>query len=158
MSDPQHHSVPPYISSTGQPGQPPYATGVPAIPPAGYPLGTHPAQPTYAASTAAPATNGPGRIGFVIGLISLAVGLFSSVIVQSMYLMGAWDTAPIINGLSLFLTFAGSVLALVFGLIALRRQGVAHGQAGIAVGLGIAGVAAALMSVLYSAFGWLLSL
>lgn len=171
MSEPQQHSLPPHVTGAGQPGMPPYASALPAPAPSDHvsPQSAHPApqnfahgpyghasyaQPPHPSSAPTP-TNLPGRVGFIIGIVALALGFAASLSVQSLYRLGAWDIAPFLNGASLLLTFVGSALALVFGIIGLRRPQSPHALAGIAVGLGIAGVASGLLNIFLGAFGWL---
>lgn len=116
-------------------------------------------QPYYSASTAPSGSgNSAGKIGFIVGLVSLGLSLLIPLIMQFLYRSDGWQAAQILNGANLFISLIGSAAALVLGIIGLRRRGAPHGMAGIAVGLGIAGVAGALVSMLIGAFSWVLYL
>jgi len=148
MTDPQQPHLPPYASNAPQPS--------------GYPAQAAPAaqqQPYYApaAPIAASATNAAGRIGFILGLVGLGVGLLTSAIVQivlrSPISAVGFDYAMItlINGAGSLLAFIAAVAALVFGLIGIRKVGAPHAQAGIATGLGLAGVVGGMFTFLLTA-------
>jgi len=173
MSEPQQpqggHPGQPQGGHPGQPthlGQP--APGAPAQPAqpgqqnAPY-AGQQPygGQPYYSPSTAPSGSgsgNTAGKIGFIVGLVSLGLSLLITLIMQFLYRSDGWQAAQILNGANLFISLIGSAAALVLGIIGLRRRGAPHGMAGIAVGLGIAGVAGALVSMLIGAFSWVLYL
>ncbi|WP_307359465.1 hypothetical protein [Microbacterium murale] len=162
MSDPQQPQIPPYASNPGQPPQPGYPApgtpaptahhyyqgGAPQAPPA-QPQYTQPqqaqyGQPVYSPAASGPAdSNTPGRIGFIIGLIGLAVSLLTNVIIQIMIRSADYQLIGLVSGALSVLTFLASLAALIFGLIGLRRVGAPHGLAGIATGLGGAGVVGA---------------
>jgi len=109
-------------------------------------------QQGYAAAAPAAGTNTPGRVGFFLGLGGLALGLLINFIgtlfLRTMSGFGVYSTLTSITGI---LTFLIAIGALVFGIIGLKRPA-PHGQAGIAVGLGIAGVASGLYSFMYMIF------
>ncbi|WP_460781238.1 hypothetical protein [Microbacterium shaanxiense] len=164
MSDPQQSPVPPYASNAGQPPQPTYPPqpGQPAQPaPTAHqyyqgggapqqqaqPQYTQPqyaqaqyAQPGHAGASSPSSSNAPGRIGFIIGLIGLAVGLLSNVIVQIMIRSADYALIGLVSGGFSVVAFLASLAALIFGIVGLRRVGAPHGLAGIATGLGGAGV------------------
>lgn len=155
MSDPrQHpHRIPPYASQqpAGQPGQP------------GQP-GQHPQQHASQGYVlngqslgAAPATGNPaGRAGLIIGLIGLAIGIVMNVAVQVMVRTGGYAAFSILNGAAALVTFAATLAALILGLVGLRRAGAPLAAAGIATGLGIAGVVGIGVNFIVSSFSMLL--
>ncbi|HCS60832.1 MAG TPA: hypothetical protein DIW46_05440 [Microbacterium sp.] len=146
MSDPQQPPLPPYASNVPQPAQ--HGGGYPAQP------AQHPQQAPYASASPSPAggTNTAGRIGFFIGLGGLVVGLLTSTIVQVLIRSFSsgfdYSMVSVVSGFGSFLAFIASVCALVFGLIGIRKVGAPHAQAGIATGLGIAGVVSGIFSFL----------
>lgn len=116
-----------------------------------------PQHPYYAPTTqpaTATATNTPGRIGFIVGLVGLGIGLLSSAIVQIIIRspLSAMDfnyaIINIINGFGSFLALAASLVALILGIVGLRKAGFPHAQAGIATGLGIAGVTGGVFTLI----------
>lgn len=115
--------------------------------PQGYPAAAH----------AAGGTNSPGRVGFLLGIGGLALGMLMNVIAtmvlrsSSATNFGVYSTLTSISGI---VTLLLSIGALVFGLIGLKRP-VPHGQAGIAVGLGIAGVAGGVYAFMFTVLGGL---
>lgn len=98
------------------------------------------AQPGHAGASSPASSNAPGRIGFIIGLIGLAVGLLSNVIVQIMIRSADYALIGLVSGGFSVVAFLASLAALIFGIVGLRRVGAPHGLAGIATGLGGAGV------------------
>ncbi len=160
MSDPQQQpSVPPYSSGQPQPypapqAPPPGYIGAPAQPVhqpiAPAPTGT-PAQAYPAASAPATATNAPGRIGFILGLAGIVVGFLFSLIAQFTLIVSGYrhyESYSALYGVGNFLALLLSIGALVFGIVGLRRAGAPLALAGIATGLGIAGVSGALLGYL----------
>jgi hypothetical protein len=160
MSDPQQSPVPPYASNAPQPPQ--------AQPPAGYPpqptaqhyyqggapqqqyaqpqpqLQPQYAQPAYSPAAAGTAgSNTPGRIGFIIGLVGLGFSLLTNVIIQVMIRSAGYQLIGLVSGALSVITFLAALTALIFGIVGLRRVGAPHGLAGIATGLGGAGVVGA---------------
>jgi len=103
----------------------------------------------YSQAPARP-VNVPGRIGFILGLVGLGLGLMTNVLMQSMIRSGDYQIVSVISGPVSIFVFIAAVLALVFGLIGLNRPNAPHAQAGIATGLGIAGVTSGLFSFLSS--------
>jgi hypothetical protein len=165
MSDPQQPPVPPYPSAPQPPasgGHPPY--GVPqqqptqpySAQPQGYAPTGYPAQPGYPAAGASGTGNPPGRIGFIVGLIGLALGLVFSIASQAMIRTGSYEAIGLVGGLGNILSLLAAVAALILGIVGLRRPGAPHGQAGIAVGLGIAGTVSGIFGVLIGALTSLL--
>lgn len=152
MSDPQQPQVPPYASNAGQPPQSSY-------PPQGYAQPQPPyAQPAYATPASTPTdSNAPGKIGFILGLVGLGLGLLLNVIIQIMIRTQGYDLINVVSGVMSVIIFLASAAALVFGIIGLKRVGAPHALAGIATGLGGAGVVGtgfnfilnAISSVLY---------
>ncbi|WP_426187346.1 hypothetical protein [Microbacterium sp. TWP3-1-2b2] len=155
MSDPQQPQVPPYASNAPQPpqaGYPTQQTPSPAPAPtaqhhyqggAPQPQYAQPqyAQPAYASTAARPTdSNTPGKIGFIIGLVGLGLGLLQNVIVQIMIRSQAYDLINLISGVLSVIVFLAAAAALAFGIIGLKRVGAPHALAGIATGLGGAGV------------------
>ncbi|WP_460782954.1 hypothetical protein [Microbacterium tumbae] len=144
---------PAYPTAASQPAyptaasQPAYSAAQPAASaapgygaPQGYPAAAAPAGPG----------NPPGRIGFIIGLAGLVVGLLFSIVSQVTLYSGAYESVGIISGIGGILTLLTAIAALVLGIIGLRRRGAPLAQAGIATGLGIAGVASGVFSFLIS--------
>ena len=178
MSDPQQPPVPPFTSTPQPPaGPPPYGTQPPQYgqptrpaqpsqspqppygaqsPAQGYVLNGHTAQPGHPAPAGPSTANTPGRIGFIVGLIGLAVGIVFSMASQAMIRTGSYELIGVLGGLGNLLSLLAAVTALILGIIGLRRPGAPHGQAGIAVGLGIAGTVSALFALLIGAFTSLL--
>lgn len=161
MSDPQQSPVPPYASNAPQPPQPGHQT---APPPSAAPTAQHYyqggaaqaprapyaqspyaapayAQPAYASTASGPTlSNAPGRIGFIIGLVGLGIGVLMNIAIRIMIRSDGYQLISLVNGALSVIVFLAAVAALVFGVIGLRRAGAPHGLAGIATGLGIVGV------------------
>jgi len=162
MSDPQQsahnpHQVPPYVSQQAQPGgHPGQAPSAGHREPAaqGYILN---GQSSPAASTASTDANPAGRAGLIIGLVGLGLGLLTTLAVQIFIRTDAYPAVGMINALGSLLTFAAALAALILGFVGLRKAGAPHGSAGIAAGLGIAGVAGIAFSFLVNTAGALLS-
>ncbi|KDA06921.1 hypothetical protein DC31_07435 [Microbacterium sp. CH12i] len=143
MSDPQQPHLPPFVSHPGQqPPQPNYQAPAQPQAPQGY--YSPPAQ------TGPGNTNTPGKIGLIIGLVSLGLGLLMNVIVQMLVRSVGYSMVSVVGGVGTFLVFAASAAALILGIIGLRKAGVPQAQAGIATGLGFAGVVGAIFNVLFS--------
>lgn len=167
MSDPQQSPVPPYAQSAGQPPQPAYppqpTTGrAPAPSAQHYYRGGTPQQPQYAqppygqpayspAASGPTASNTPGRIGFIVGLVGLGISLLTNVIIQIMIRSADYQLIGLVSGALSVITFLAALAALIFGIIGLRRAGEPHGLAGIATGLGGAGVVGAGFSFILNA-------
>lgn len=146
MSEPQQPSPP----NSGQqyPGQP-------------YPGQQYPAQPhpTHQPGAAAGASSGAslGRLAFIIALVSLAIGLIVTLtypaIIRTSYdnmLIGVFGAIG--NGL----VFIVAVVALILGLMAVRRPG-SPILAGIAIGISasaVISIAVSWMSNLLYAFAF----
>ena len=102
------------------------------------------AQPAYvSAASSATDSNPPGRIGLIIGLAGLVISLLSNVVVQIMIRTSDYALIGLVSGALAVVAFLASLAALIFGIVGLRRAGAPHGLAGIATGLGIAGVVGA---------------
>lgn len=169
MSDPQQPQVPPYASGaqwSTPPGYP--TTGQPAqsAPPPGYPAAAQAPQAVpgytgaYSAAPVAPSgsTDALGRVGFIIGLAGLAISMLFSLITQIMYSVGGYPDFTVIGAISSIsqvLVFLCAAAALVLGILGLRRGG-SKTLAGIATGLGIAGVATGLFSFMLGGISTLL--
>lgn len=168
MSDPQQSPVPPYAQSAGQPPQPAYppqptTSGAPAPsaqhyyqggaqPPQPHYAQPQYGQPAYASATSGPtASNTPGRIGFIVGLVGLALSLLTNIIIQIMIRSAGYQLIGLVSGALSVITFLAALTALVLGIIGLRRAGEPHGLAGIATGLGGAGVVGAGFSFILNA-------
>lgn len=136
MTDPQQTPPPPYAAV--RPQQPAYA-------------------PTPNAH-APGATNPAGKIGFIIGLVSLVVSLLTSVIVQVMIRTNSYMVISTVSAIGSLIAFAASLAALILGIVGLRKPGLPHGLAGIATGLGIAGVVSGvftfLLNTVHTLFGY----
>lgn len=110
-----------------------------------------------AAAPAAGGTNTPGRVGFFLGIGGLALGIILNFIATLILRsstgtsFGAYSAITSIGGI---LTLLLAIAALVFGIIGLKRPA-PHGQAGIATGLGIAGVASGLYTFMFTILGGL---
>lgn len=167
MSDPQQPQVPPYASGAGQPPQPgfpaqpapqPYYQGQAPQAPQGYAQpGQHYAQPSYPTRTPTPTdSNTPGKIGFILGLVGLGIGLLLSVIIQIMIRSDGYEMISVVSGVLSVLIFLADAAALAFGIIGLKRVGAPHALAGIATGLGIAGIVTAGFSFILTALSSLL--
>ncbi|HWV49570.1 MAG TPA: hypothetical protein VN035_08945 [Microbacterium sp.] len=166
MSDPQQPhqpQVPPYAQPQ-QPASGPYSAqpgyGAPAgqhAQPQGYQLNANSAQPGYPSPSGARSANAPGRLGFVFGLIAVGLGLISTlastVLIYSYDYSSGYAMIEIANWLGSFIVLAVAGLALGFGIAGLRRPNAPHGQAGIAVGIGIAVIVGSLGSIIINALG-----
>lgn len=124
------------------PGYP--GTGYPA---AGYPAAGYPARP--AASSKA-----LGRTALIIALIAFAVGVLGSFLYPLLY--GAFSYSSgfsygIISGVTGFLVLVGSTVALILGLMAIRRPG-SPVLAGIAIGIAASEIAGTVISWISSLF------
>lgn len=159
MSDPQQHpgnphQIPPYVSQpqSGQP-QPPhssYQQYAQQHATQGYILNGQSAQITQTAGTA---TNTAGRAGVIVGLVGLAIGIFSNLVVQVLIRTSGYGALSMFSGVGSLLAFAAALAALILGLIGLRNPTAPHGAAGIATGLGIAGVVNILLGFIVSTAG-----
>ncbi|GEK85744.1 hypothetical protein [Microbacterium aerolatum] len=159
MSDPQQHpgnphQIPPYVSQpqSGQP-QPPHSSHqqyAQQHATQGYILNGQSTQITQPAGTA---TNTAGRAGLIVGLIGLAIGIFSNLVVQALIRTSGYGALSMFSGVGSLLAFAAALAALILGLIGLRNPSAPHGAAGIATGLGIAGVVNILFGFIVSTAG-----
>lgn len=171
MSDPQQSQVPPYAPNAAQPPQPSYPPQPPtsSAPSAQhyYQGGAQQPQPQYAqpqyvqpayesAASGRTGSNTPGRIGFIIGLVGLGFNLLTNVIIQIMIRSADYQLIGLVSGALSVITFLAALAALIFGIIGLRRVGAPHGLAGIATGLGGAGVVGAGFSFILNAISSLL--
>lgn len=142
------HAAAPAPAGQGYPTAAPQAGQTPA--PQGYPTGAYAPQAGFEpASTAEP--RDLGRVGMFVGLIGLGADILFSLISQVLTrsLHNTFEIYRVVDGISTFLTFAAAALALIFGLIALRRPFGSRAQAGVAVGLGIAGLVSAFYWVMF---------
>ncbi|CAH0185762.1 hypothetical protein SRABI76_01646 [Microbacterium oxydans] len=169
MSEPQQHPVPPWAQQSAPPA-PPSASPLPAAP-------QYPTAPQYPAAPQNPATaqyppaaqhpgatraaprqgNVLGRVAFIVALVTLAIGMLFSLARPLIYSVAQY-TASAIGGLEALVgvvPLIGAVVALVLGLVALRRPA-PHLLAGIAIGIAgshilsaMAGWAGALLSRFY---------
>lgn len=150
MSDPQQqpHRLPPYMSQqpSGQPEHQGHAAQ-------GYALNAQSPQPGRTALTS---TNPAGRAGLIIGLVGLVIGVLVNLFVQVMIRTGGFAVVSIFSTFGSLIAFAAALTALILGLVGLRRIGAPHGAAGIAAGLGIAGVVNILFGFIISGMDWLL--
>lgn len=162
MSDPQQpahnpHQVPPYVSQSqqnGYPGQSPQQPAYPQPAAQGYILN---GQNSHPASAAPMTANPAGRAGLILGLVGLGLSLLTTLAVQIFIRTDAYPAVGMINALGSLLTFAAALAALILGFVGLRKAGAPHGSAGIAAGLGIAGVVGIAFSFLVNTVGALLS-
>lgn len=154
MSDPQQPPVPPYASNAGQPpqpvhpvqpapaAQPHYQGHAPQAPQQSYTQPQPYGQPVYPAPTTGASSpsdsNAPGKVGFILGLVGVAIQVLLNVVIQIMIRSEGYQAISIASGVFSVLIFLAGVGALVFGLIGLKRTGAPKAFAGIATGLGIA--------------------
>lgn len=156
----QHPSAQPHPQSPGLDGAPQGYPGaapqhfrqqqpgseypVPGYPGAGYPAPARPA----ASGTAL------GRTALIVALIAFAIGLLGAFLYPLLY--GAFHFSyglsyGIISGISGFLVLAGSTVALILGLMAIRRPG-SPVLAGIAIGIAASEIAGTVISWISSLF------
>jgi len=162
MSDPQQPQqpqVPPYAQPQ-QPASGPYsaqpAYGAPAgqhAQPQGYQLNTSSVQPGYPSPSGAGNANPPGRLGLIFGLVAITVGLVSNLVTTVLIYSSGYDLFEVSTLFGTLIILATAGLALGFGIAGLRRPNAPHGQAGIAVGIGIAVLVGTLGSLLINAVG-----
>ena len=164
MSDaqqPQQPQVPPYAQPQ-QPASGPYSAqpgyGAPSGQHAqsqGYQLNASSVQPGY--PSAARSANPPGRLGFIFGLVAVGLGLISSlastVLIYSYDYNRGYAMIEVATTLGTFIVLAVAALALGFGIAGLRRPDAPHGQAGIAVGIGIAVIVGSIGSIVINGIG-----
>ncbi|GAT71727.1 hypothetical protein [Microbacterium hydrocarbonoxydans] len=151
MSDPSQPPVPPYAS---QPG-PAYPPAEPQQPPIAQPYGSPPSAQAYPAAPAprqAGTGNGLARAAFLVALITMTVTLLMSLMLPFAYRAVDFDGVllELYSGATGLISVAGSVVALILGITALRRPG-SPLLAGIAIG--IAG-----SSILGTVITWMSSL
>lgn len=153
MSDPQQpshqqHQVPPYAS------QPPagqqhssYQGG--AQQSGAYQGGAQQASPAYvlngqsayAAQPPQRTGNAAGRAGLVIGLIGILFGVAMNIVVQFVARgSDGFAMVSLVSGFGVLISFALALTALILGLVGLRRRDAPLATAGIAAGIGVAGV------------------
>lgn len=155
MSDPQQPQTPPHAS---QPTPPPQAHQPPQAYAQPQPVYAQPAQRGYAQPVYSPPavgptdSNAPGKIGFIIGLVGLSLSLLLNVIIQIMIRSQGYELINLISGVMSVIIFLAAAAALVFGIIGLRRVGAPHALAGIATGLGGAGVVGTGFNFILNAF------
>ena len=132
---------------SAQPPVPPYAH-IPQQGQGGYPGQAGPPAGQTAVNT-------PGRLGFILGVVGLGVGLLTTAIVQviirspgSLGMDFGYAIIGVVNGAGAFIALAASLAALILGIIGLRKAGAPHAQAGIATGLGISGVVGGIFTFL----------
>lgn len=152
MSDPQQppaqpHGTPPR-QSYGTPAAQPYVTppaGAYGTPPAG-PYGTPPAgnEHPYPAPPAVGAAT--GRIAFILATASLVIGLVIALAIPAIVRI-SYDASLIglATGVGNGLVLVAAAVALVLGLIAVRRPG-SQVLAGIAIGIAAAEVLGIVVS------------
>ncbi|MGM7678653.1 hypothetical protein [Microbacterium sp. A94] len=136
MSDQQQPQLPPYAGQHPRPGAPLQK------PAAGhqYYAAAHPQQQP------APGTaNIFGRVGLIFGVAGLAIGAIATIAIQATYRSLGFGVASFLSGFGSLAAFIAAAVALVLGIIGMKCIGAPHGQAGIAVGLGIAGVAGGII-------------
>lgn len=141
MSEPQQPAQP-----TGAPQAEPY--GAPQAQPTGAPLaqpyGAPPAQGLGAPQAqpfGAPAAEGNplGRVAFLIAMIATAIELLSFLITPFLYSSIGFDIADGLATVVGIVVLLGSAVALVLGIVALRRPE-PRLLAAIAVGIAVTGV------------------
>lgn len=86
----------------------------------------------------------------IIGIVGLVVNVLTTVFIQMAVRSLGYQIVTITAGVVGLLGFFAALAALILGLVGLKRIGAPHGQAGIAVGLGIAGVTGGVVSFLIS--------
>ncbi|WP_087133077.1 hypothetical protein [Microbacterium esteraromaticum] len=138
MSDPQQ--LPPY-AHPAQPGYPaPGYTGAPA--PQGHP-GPYP--------SAAQSTGSLGRIALILGILTVALSLVSTVATPFMLRgMGDMTLLSVFNLVVGLITFVLVVVTLVLGILGIRRRQQAV-SAGIAIGIAASGLVGLLSGMLSGA-------
>lgn len=151
---------PPQQQPAGAPqGHPPAAA---PYPPSAQPYGSQQsAAPGYAAAgypayAPKPAASGPalGRTALIIALVTFGIGLLATFLFPILYSTVGYSynlSYSLFNGVTSFLTIAGSAAALILGLIAIRRPG-SPVLAGIAIGLAASEIAATVVSWISSLF------
>jgi len=120
---------------------------VPGYPGTGYPGTGYPARPAASGKAL-------GRTALIIALIAFAVGVLGSFLYPLLY--GAFSYSSgfsygIISGVTGFLVLVGSTVALILGLMAIRRPG-SPVLAGIAIGIAASEIAGTVISWISSLF------
>ncbi|WP_300266627.1 hypothetical protein [Microbacterium sp.] len=156
MSDPQQPQNPPYASQPAQQQPPQYAPQQQA-----QPAYAHPAQPTpggYGQPSYTPAptpsqtgANPMGKIGFILGLVSIGVQVLLNLIIQIMIRSDGYQLISLFSNIFSIVIFLTGVGGLVFGLIGIKRPGAPHALSGIAAGIGITIVIGAGMNFIFAA-------
>lgn len=149
---PQHQTPPPYAQPqyAHQPS-PPYPQQ-PAPPSAQWASSAQWGYGQPAAAQTPRTAAGLGRVALILALAGLALSLISTIAYPVLYRLigfGGSGALSTINGGLGFVQFALAVAALIVGLIAARRDG-PKVFAGIAIGVGAAQTAAALLGVVSS--------
>ncbi|MDQ0645968.1 hypothetical protein QFZ53_000164 [Microbacterium natoriense] len=113
----------------------------------GYPGTGYPARPAASGKAL-------GRTALIIALIAFAVGVLGSFLYPLLY--GAFSYSSgfsygIISGVTGFLVLVGSTVALILGLMAIRRPG-SPVLAGIAIGIAASEIAGTVISWISSLF------
>lgn len=157
MQTPQQHATPHPPALDGAPQG--YPGGAPQHPGYQPPTAGHPGAgyPGHAPVRPAASGKGLGRTALIVALIAFAIGLLGAFLYPLVY--GVFSDSyglgyGIISGVTSFLVLIGSVVALILGLIAIRRPG-SPVLAGIAVGIAaseIAGTAISWISNLFYSF------
>lgn len=172
MSEPQQPPVPPYAPQPGA-SQPPVAPHqqpvAPHQQPVAQPYGTPPFAQPYGAASSAPAYpaapgprpaagtgNGLGRIAFIVAVVTMAITLLMSLLLPFVYRAVDFGGAvfSLYNGAMGLIGIAGSVVALILGVAAIRRPG-SPLLAGIAIGIAgssVLGTIVSWMSTLFFGF------
>lgn len=128
-------------------------------PPSGAPYS--PAAQQYAAAgypayAPKPAASGQalGRTALIVALITFGIGLVATFLFPILYSTLGYSyglSYGVFNGVTSFLVLVGSAIALVLGLIAIRRPG-SPVLAGIAIGIAASEIAGTLISWISSLF------
>ncbi len=137
-----------------QPGQPDAQPGQPYAQP-GQPFGV--AAPPYAPGQATPPRSGSlGRTALVIAASAVAIGLLWQLVTPFMYASVGFGVIDVLSNLVNLVVVAGAGVALVLGIVALRRPA-PHLLAAIAIGVGgstVIGTLVAWVSNVFYYFGF----
>jgi len=184
MSEPQQPPVPSHGQPAGAPRGEPYGApsgpapqnppyGAPQNPPYGAPqnppygaLQNHPPQSTppygypgqaYPAAPPAASAGGLGRVAFILALVGLVISLLGTLpfpLLAGGYGLSSLGLIGVLSGAAGVITFLLSVVALILGIVAVRRPG-PHVLAGIAIGIAASQAVGAFLtwiSTLFHAF------
>lgn len=151
MSEPEQPPLPPYASPSGAA----YPPGVPSQPSA-EPYGAPPSAQTYPVPAAGPGTGGGnslGRAAFIVAVLTMAATLLMSLMLPLVYRSADFDgvVLELYSGAMGLVGLAGSVVALILGIVALRRPG-SPLLAGIAIGIAGSSILGTLVSWISSLF------